>query len=124
MILTICLFMPKNIKKRSQLHLLTRKKRVQLGYFFVNYSICACSEVTFVKRVRVFVNILFSTSRLFTRQHMERALVLQFTAVGQTVIRGLVTDMLMVRHESCDLIAWITMIRAHIGTTQMTRTLK
>ena len=39
----------------------------------------------------------------------RRSLVVQFPAVGQTVIRGLVTYRLMVRREPCYLLSWITL---------------
>ena len=45
-------------------------------------------------------------------------------AYGHSVIRGLVTYRLMVRRELCYLKAWITVLRAHIGRSQITRTLK
>ena len=45
--------------------------------------------------------------------------------IGQTVIRGLDTDRLMVRRELCHLIAWITAVScADIVSTQIAQTLK
>ena len=50
--------------------------------------------------------------------------VQQFPAFGHSVIRGLVTNRLIVRRELCNLRTWITALRAHIVLTQIARTLK
>ena len=56
---------------------------------------------------------------------MERALDRTDPGIGQTVIRGLFTDRLMVRRELCHLISWITAVScADIVSTQIARTLK
>ena len=56
---------------------------------------------------------------------MERALEEQIPGIGQTVIRGLVTNRLMVRRELCHLFAWITVKNcANIVSSQVARTLK
>ena len=54
---------------------------------------------------------------------MERALEEQIPGIGQTVIRGLDTDRLMVRRELCHLIAWIAARScANIVSSQIART--
>ena len=46
----------------------------------------------------------------------------QSPACSHSVIRGLDTNRLMVRREPCYLNSWITVSRAHIGGSQLTRT--
>ena len=46
----------------------------------------------------------------------------QIPAGSHSVIRGLVTNRLMVRREPCYLFSWITVSRAHIGGSQLART--
>ena len=49
---------------------------------------------------------------------------LTVSGIGHSVIRGLVTNRLMVRREPCDLIAWIMVAHANIVRTQLARTLQ
>ena len=49
---------------------------------------------------------------------------LTVSGIGHSVIRGLVTNRLMVRREPCDLRAWIMVAHANIGKTQLARTLQ
>ncbi len=79
-----------------------------------------CYEVTFVNGQfwQTYLPIqTFSTA-------LGKSSDLTVSGIGHSVIRGLVTNRLMVRREPCYLRTWITVSCANIVQTQMARTLQ
>ena len=82
-----------------------------------------CYEVTFVKGVwKKSRNLTGQVSSISTA--LGKSSDLTVSGIGHSVIRGLVTNRLMVRRELCDLKAWIMVAHANIEWTQIARTLQ
>ena len=79
--------------------------------------------MTFVKGAKKTFQIL-DRSNNFNPTALGKSSDLTVSGIGHSVIRGLVTNRLMVRREPCDLNAWIMFLHANIEDAQLARTLQ
>ena len=96
------------------------RQRPEQQKFCIALRLLHCYEVTFVNGQfwQTYLPIqTFSTA-------LGKSSDLTVSGIGHSVIRGLVTNRLMVRREPCYLRTWITVSCANIVQTQMARTLQ